>query len=231
MKALVLFTCIALATANSARAEDPAQHPLLTDPKISFAKGANAAGAIMGSYPAAALAEGLEGKVKLTCHVTAQRKLDMCSVDTEEPAGRGFGAGAIHYATNLEVAPRDGKYKRVEDGWASVPVTFSPPMIPPAPLQPHWVIRPIWTATPNVNDLNAVYPRDSTAEGATSMQCLIGPVGRFTACQILTANPPNQGFEGAAITLANLFQMKPVDGDGQQVDGGTIIIPIVYRRP
>lgn len=57
------------------------------------------------TYPARALAEGVEGYVRLLCTVTEARTLD-CAVQSEEPAEFGFGAAALtlsqHYVVRAD---------------------------------------------------------------------------------------------------------------------------------
>lgn len=46
------------------------------------------------TYPQQALRDGLEGQVRLACTLTEDRALD-CAVQSETPAGAGFGDAAL----------------------------------------------------------------------------------------------------------------------------------------
>lgn len=46
------------------------------------------------TYPQQALQQGLEGQVRLACTLTEDRALD-CAVQSETPAGAGFGDAAL----------------------------------------------------------------------------------------------------------------------------------------
>lgn len=58
------------------------------------------------TYPAAALADGVEGSVLLQCLITEQYKLE-CTVRSEDPPGYGFGAAALQLSRLYVASPED----------------------------------------------------------------------------------------------------------------------------
>ncbi len=73
---------------------------------------------ISQAYPIAASKVGQEGGVKLSCDVDAKGVLSACRIDSEDPAGWGFGAAAVSVFNRIIVAPK-------KECGKSVPGTFS----------------------------------------------------------------------------------------------------------
>ncbi len=58
------------------------------------------------TYPAQALAAGVEGLVRLDCLITEHYKLD-CAIQSETPTGYGFGPAALRLAQLYVASPED----------------------------------------------------------------------------------------------------------------------------
>lgn len=77
-------------------------------------------------YPKAASDARVGGKVVLRCQVQISGKLSACAVETENPAGQGFGEAALALAPTIRMSPA------VIDGvptaeWIRLPINFSVP--------------------------------------------------------------------------------------------------------
>src|SRR4051812_25787350 len=56
-------------------------------------------------YPKIPLAVALEGAAILSCSVSAQGRLEDCTVPYESPAGAGFGAAALRLGRFFQMRP------------------------------------------------------------------------------------------------------------------------------
>lgn len=86
--------------------------------------------AMAKAYPEAARDAGVEGAVVLRCHVAVTGSLRDCEVESETPAGQGFGAAGLKLSSQFQMKPwmRDGR--AVEGGQIRVPLAFK---LPPEP--------------------------------------------------------------------------------------------------
>jgi protein TonB len=74
-------------------------------------------------YPERALARGQGGRVVLDCLVGATGRLS-CRVESEEPAGWGFGEASRRAAEHFRVAPATADGRPTSDGRLRVPMTW-----------------------------------------------------------------------------------------------------------
>ncbi len=63
------------------------------------------ASAILRVYPEAARLQAVTGDVALICVLNADGDLTLCVVQSEAPAGRGFGEAALKVAPEVRMAP------------------------------------------------------------------------------------------------------------------------------
>jgi protein TonB len=76
-------------------------------------------------YPSAAVGRVKQGHVVMSCDVTADGRLDPCTITVEDPPGYGLGAAALTVAKRFQMGPAD------KDGAATVgraiviPITFN----------------------------------------------------------------------------------------------------------
>ena len=68
-------------------------------------------------------------------------------------------------------------------------------------------------------------------EGSATIACVVDAGGMLHDCQVLSEAPAGVGFGEAAVRMSVLFRMRPLDKDGQKVDGGVVRIPIRFRLP
>lgn len=74
-------------------------------------------------YPAAAVAQKINGKVVLGCTVLRDGYLN-CAVKSEAPAGMGFGNAALGMYPEFRMAPKDGEGKNTAGRAVNVPIMF-----------------------------------------------------------------------------------------------------------
>jgi TonB family protein len=112
---------VSLAVACAAWAAQPPIGSLITAPVWT----SRPAGADMARvYPPAALRKGLQGRATMTCRVDDAGRLRACRVESESPAGAGFGDAALQIADRFQMTSmsRDGKSRR--GGLIRVPFRF-----------------------------------------------------------------------------------------------------------
>ena len=99
-----------------------------------------------------------------------------------------------------------------------------------APPLEDYVVRPQWTRTPSYKDVRRVQPKDARGWYVTcksSMICAITTAGTLTACRVASETPAGRGLGEAAIKLAPLFRMKPLEERTRRAVAGRVIrIPV-----
>lgn len=70
---------------------------------------------------------GAEGRVVLSCSVTARGTLENCSVVEENPADQDFGSAAMRMTRLFRMRPRTADGAPVEGGTVRIPISFRLP--------------------------------------------------------------------------------------------------------
>ena len=78
-------------------------------------------------YPDRAMRMNVEGRVTLSCSVTAKGTLDGCSVVSEDPADQDFGAAAMRMTKLFKMKPQTLDGAPVEGGTVRIPLSFRLP--------------------------------------------------------------------------------------------------------
>lgn len=92
--------------------------------------------------------------------------------------------------------------------------------------------QPDWIERPQAEDLSEAYPEIANAleiEGRVNLACTTDSFGKLEGCRAVDVMPSGLGFEAAALSMAPLFQMRPMTIDGAPTDGGRVTIPIRFR--
>ena len=70
-----------------------------------------------------------------------------------------------------------------------------------------------------------------TAAGRVKMKCFIAAQGRVRDCVVLEEVPKGAGLGDAALKMSEQFRINRKMIGGRRVEGGTIIIPVVFQAP
>lgn len=104
----------------------------------------------------------------------------------------------------------------------------------PAPQQAIIIAHPKWVLTPNSQQFSNYYPDRALRmgiDGQATMSCAVLPDGSLTDCNVVSENPPDQGFGLAALKMARLFRMRPQFINGLPVGEARVNVPIRFRVP
>lgn len=104
----------------------------------------------------------------------------------------------------------------------------------PAAPTPSVITRPDWAEKPSGEDMERFYPEKAKTEnrgGRATLICMVTAQGTLVRCSVSDETPKGYGFGRAALSLSEMFRMKPKTVDGRPVSGGAITIPIVFSVP
>jgi hypothetical protein len=98
------------------------------------------------------------------------------------------------------------------------------------------VTRPEWVRKPSGQDIADVVDRtvnsyDRIPVGWAVMSCQVTAAGKLDACRVIVEAPDPGKIGKIALQLSSFFLLKPAMKDGQPIDGGEIVVPIVVAAP
>lgn len=96
------------------------------------------------------------------------------------------------------------------------------------------VAAPQWLRRPGGHDLALAYPilaQQLELSGSATISCVVNAGGGLQDCKVVAETPDWAGFGAAALSMANLFQMRSTAADGRPVAGGAVRIPIRFTLP
>lgn len=176
---------------------------------------------VLAVYPAAAKANDLSGRAKITCTVTAAGRLDGCGVVSEEPAGAGFGAAALSLAGKFSLEPRWADGRSAVGAALTLPFRFEPPELRTPELKFKQMV-----GYSGLGDAGPYYPDGAYQHrqaGVVTMDCDLAADGALSACVVRSQDPEGYDFDSAALRMA---RAKWVTGAPRVVDGK----PLVQER-
>ncbi len=191
-------------------------------------------------WPRDAYKKGYGGKAVIACQVSVQGGLRECAVESESPAGAGFGSAAIALSPQFVMKPatRDGQ---PVVGAVRIPVIFPTPEIPTGSLLAGAgfytnlarvsVSDVPWRAAPTYAEVAAAYPRKAREKqigGRATLNCRFKADGRIGSCDTATEEPKGQGFATAAKSLAGRFVGPATMADGSSTVGMDTQIPFTF---
>lgn len=188
---------------------------------------------LLAVWPKAALAKGVQGRAQITCKVSLQGALYDCAVDSEAPAGLGFGAAALALSPQFLMTPKLHDGVPEAGGEVSIPITFETPSAPSGNVEAgaRIVSRVPWIEAPTYDQVVAAYPKqaqEAKVGGHTTLDCRFTGQGRMTDCSVIVETPKGMGFGHAAKTLAADFLAPRADGAGASLKGASTQIAFTF---
>lgn len=185
-------------------------------------------GAILASYPIAAIERGVSGRADLSCSLSADGVVSDCSVIAEDPAGFGFGASALLLSQRFLMRPAmlDGE---------PVAATFRTSILfrsggAYAVDGEEYIVSPRWIAAPSRANIDAVFPDQAEdREGRAVLDCAVRRDGGIWRCSVLSETPADHGFGRAARRLVDRFRLEPVAG--RDLSDLRIQVPFQFDLP
>lgn len=132
------ITVVALASATSAwgqtQGPPPPRHPaVVVNPEWVSPPTPEEIAAV---YPPGARKAGVSGVATIDCNVTVDGKAIDCRVDSETPAGQGFGAAALKLSGTFRLTPRMVDGRPSPGGFFIRQISFDPTSNPPSSAGP-----------------------------------------------------------------------------------------------
>lgn len=96
---------------------------------------------------------------------------------------------------------------------------------------PTRVTRPEWAKKPTGDQMYSALSRQARADdmaGWAVIRCFVTAKGMLTQCVTIAESSERYEFGKSALRLAPLFRIKPAMRDGAPVDGGDILVPMVF---
>jgi TonB family protein len=185
-------------------------------------------------WPAKAMRNGISGKATILCQITLQGLLEACAVDSETPAGEGFGAAALLLAPSFVLKPgtKDGKPVSTKVG---IPIAFISQGAVTSTVRTPMISEPVWDNAPSFKDMAAAWPakaKAATEFGHVSMRCGFTEEGLLHRCNVLTETPGGQGFgEAARKVVAPKFRLRVAPDATKVITKAFVNLPIRFTNP
>jgi len=189
---------------------------------------------VLGFYPAAAKAAGVQGQAVIRCRRDDHLALVGCTLVSEDPAGQGFGAAALAMAAKSPQNPRLLLKDAAAEPSADTTISFilRPPYITPDVTRMAHIVKSAAIVTqPTSAQIQAEYPPralDNQVQGGAVIECVVTLTGKLAECQVYDEQPTGYGFGQAALDLATDFLLKPRLIDGEAVGGSPVKISVNF---
>lgn len=182
-------------------------------------------------YPEEAIDSSVSGRVTLSCTLRITGLLENCVVQSEEPAGMGFGGAA------LRMAPREFRFKpgavdgKPVEGEVRIPLVF----VAPTWSARYVITEAVWAEAPTFEDMVAAWPAGAgdLEVGTAVLRCQVAPgtAGGLRACRIAGQTPKVSPFGAAATTLAGKFRLKFTPQEAKKYARSDIAISFRFYNP
>lgn len=195
---------------------------------LAPAQAQNAPADLLSFYPVVARTAGISGEPVLICTSTRQGALKDCQLQSETPAGQGFGEAALRLAEHSQPNTK-AKVNELKGTIIRVKFTADPPAISPDLTRPITVVtNPDWIRPP---ELKRFFPRNATSSsGRVRLHCDVAVNTTVKNCQIIDENPAGQGFGEAALKASKAFRLSPKKVNGEPQEGGTMTTALNFTR-
>src|SRR5262249_10083316 len=111
---------------------------------------------LVAAWPKGAPPDLQEARVRLSCGLTAEGKLDPCTILSEEPPGFGFGAAALSLTPRFRGTPGSVSRDRLKRAGVILPIPFENPALPRQ--APTMLDKPNWVRFIDQQEMVDLYP-------------------------------------------------------------------------
>jgi TonB family protein len=176
---------------------------------------------------------GIGGRAKISCIVTARGTLDRCTVLSETPPGRGFGAAALALAPMFMMRPMAVNGEPVGGATVVVPINFGASSGFIQQRQTISLAHSLpWKTSPTAGELAAAFPSQAVGKssyGHVVLQCHVSRKGTVENCDTASETPIGLGFARAARDLAKDFRVASDTPILKEVRDLYVEIPVDFR--
>lgn len=185
----------------------------------------------------AAAAQVAEAKVMLRCKIVELGALQDCVAENEEPTNLGFGAAAISLVPSFAMSRWSENGRPTAGSSVRIPLRFvfkepdQPKLAADGGTGPMVITKPDWIHKPSGEDVSRFYPPMALRlerNGGALVSCTVVVDGSLRDCVVSSESPLNMGFGKAALAMAPLFKMRPVQVDGHSIEGSMVQIPVDF---
>lgn len=181
-------------------------------------------------YPDEAVDKSVSGRVTIICKVNIWGRLKDCVVDSESPAGMGFGEAALRMADKtFRMKPQTIDGKPVDDTAIRIPLRFAAPTHSARSI----VYEAVWAEAPAFEDMVAAWPagQGDLAVGSSVLRCSIDFEGGLRNCAIAGQTPKDAPFGEAARSLTGKFRLKMTPEEAKKYAMADIAISFRFYNP
>jgi hypothetical protein len=180
---------------------------------------------VRAAYPKGALRRGIGGVASVQCRVTEKQTLGRCTVMSEEPFGRGFGAAAVELAAKFGEPINPPVSGKTAGSLARIRFTFTPDMGTEATPS---VEHPKWLATASDAERQAAAGQ---LKGLTIIRCKVVEAGALAECQVTSDEPAAKRLGDALLPLIPKYRMATWTDEGLPTVGGSALLEFRSNMP
>jgi TonB family protein len=165
----------------------------------------------------------------------ADGRLHACAIQNEQPAGHGLGAAALSLVGRFRMDSKS--YATMpEEALVAVPIRWRS-LAPPLPARPSafggsvtgldMIVRPSWLSTPTPDQIKAAKPAGKS--GRAVVECTVATDTNVKDCRLIEESPLGAGLGEAALKLASLFRVSPMEGKDGKPQEAAVRIPFNFN--
>jgi len=165
----------------------------------------------------------------------ADGRLHACAIQQEQPIGHGLGAAALSLVDRFHMDSKS--YAAMPDeAQVLVPIRWRS-LAPALPARPaafggsvtglDMIARPAFLATPTQDQVKGAKPAGKS--GRAVVECTVAIDTNVKDCRLIEESPLGAGLGEAALKLASLFRVSPLQGKDGKPQEAAVRIPFNFN--